>query len=65
MLSGAETASSDNCIQGTCFINSVPLITIIDTGATHSFISTECVKILNLEVFVMNGSMAIDTLANS
>lgn len=40
MLSGVETIASDNLIRGTFFINSIHLITIIDTDATHSFIST-------------------------
>lgn len=50
MLSGAETTASNNLIQGTYFINSIPLVTIIDTGATHSFISAECVLRLNFKV---------------
>lgn len=41
-----------------------PLITIIDTGAIHLIISTKCVLRLKLEVFSMNGSMIIDTLAS-
>ena len=39
-----QTTAEDRLIRGTCFINSTPLITIIDTGATHCFIATECVK---------------------
>lgn len=31
---------------------------------THSFIYVQCVSRLKLEVFVMNGNMVIDTLAN-
>lgn len=34
-------------------------------GPMHSFISVECVKMLNLEVSSMNGHMVIDTPANS
>lgn len=45
-------------------INNIPLITIIDTGATHLFISTKYVSRLNLEVSTMSGSMVIDALAN-
>ena len=33
-----QTAAKDRLIRGTCFISSTPLITIIDTGATHYFI---------------------------
>ena len=51
-------------IRGTCFINSIPFITIIDTDATHSLLSAECVSRLNLEVCAMSGNLVIDTPAN-
>ncbi|XP_050897940.1 uncharacterized protein LOC127104837 [Lathyrus oleraceus] len=60
-LSGANTFDEERLIRGTCFINNMPLIAIIDTGVTHSFISLDYAKILNLELFVMRGSMVIDT----
>ncbi|XP_050876860.1 uncharacterized protein LOC127080589 [Lathyrus oleraceus] len=41
----------------------MPLIAIIDTNATHSCISLDCAKRLNLELSVMLRSMVIDTLA--
>ncbi|XP_050877514.1 uncharacterized protein LOC127081284 [Lathyrus oleraceus] len=59
-LSGADTSVEERLIQGTCFINNMPLIAIIDTSATHSFISLDCAKRLNLELSVMRGSMVID-----
>ena len=34
-LAGTQTANEDRLIRGTCFIDSIPLIAIIDTGATH------------------------------
>lgn len=54
---------TDNLTRGTRFINGVPLITIIDTGATHSFIYDDCVKRFNLVVSSMNGNMVIDNPA--
>ncbi|XP_050915642.1 uncharacterized protein LOC127130717 [Lathyrus oleraceus] len=63
-LSGIKTASADRLIQVTRFINDIPLISIIDTGATHAFISLECAKILNLKLSSMVGSMVIDTPSN-
>ncbi|XP_058725792.1 uncharacterized protein LOC131597093, partial [Vicia villosa] len=60
-LSGAEASTDDRLIQGTCFINGTPLIAIIDTGATHSFISLDCAKRLNLVLSDMRRSMVIDT----
>ena len=62
-LAGVQTTSEDNLIRGTCFINSTPLIAIIDTGATHSFISAECVSKLNLSVSNLKGRMVIETPA--
>jgi len=47
-----------------CFINSTPLIAIIDTGATHSFISASCVSRLNLVVTPLLRGMVIDTPAS-
>lgn len=55
---------SNNLIRGVCFINGVSLISIIDTGATHSFISNDCIIKLNPIMSSMKGNMAIDTLAN-
>jgi hypothetical protein len=54
----------DNLIRGTCFIYDTPLIAIIDTGATHSFISVDCVKRLNIPVSEMSGRMEIETPAS-
>ncbi|XP_050916683.1 uncharacterized protein LOC127131831 [Lathyrus oleraceus] len=63
-LSRAETTRSDNLIQDMCSINGIPLIAIIDTGVTHSFISLDCAKKLNLEISFMVWSMVIDTPTN-
>src|SRR3954466_6571207 len=60
-LSGSKTTPEDQLIKGTCFIHDTPLIAIIDTGATHSFISLDYAKWLNLEISDINGSMIIDT----
>ena len=63
-LSGAEASKGDNLIRGTCFINDVELVAIIDTGATHSFISLECATRIGLIVSSLGGGMVIDTPAN-
>jgi len=47
-----------------CFINSTPLIAIIDTCATHSFISSCCVERLGLVVTPLLRGMVIDTPTN-
>ncbi|XP_050881245.1 uncharacterized protein LOC127084776 isoform X1 [Lathyrus oleraceus] len=62
-LTGTQTSSEDRLIRGTCYINGFPLVAIIDTGATHSFISLDCAVKLKLEISEMFGSMVIDTPA--
>src|SRR4051812_17114259 len=62
-LSGTQTTSEDSLIRGTCFINSIPLITIIVTVATHCFIFVDCVDRLGLVLSSMNGEMVVDTPA--
>ncbi|XP_058784303.1 uncharacterized protein LOC131659079 [Vicia villosa] len=59
-LAGTPTASGDRLIRGICFINSTPLITIINTGSTHYFIASDCVKRLGLMLSSMNGEMVVD-----
>lgn len=63
-LSGTETTRYDNLIKGTCSLNGIPLITIVDTGVTHLFISLDYAKKLNMEISHMVGSMVVDTLTN-
>ncbi|GAU10172.1 hypothetical protein TSUD_421390, partial [Trifolium subterraneum] len=67
----ATTPTCFNCGEeghksgiGTCFIHDTPLIAIIDTGATHSFISMDCMKRLNIPVYEMSGCMNIETPAS-
>jgi len=62
-LAGTQTVNEDRLIRGTCFINSTPLITIIDTGATHCFIAADCASKLGLIMSSMNGEMVDETLA--
>ncbi|XP_058769262.1 uncharacterized protein LOC131643125, partial [Vicia villosa] len=62
-LAGTQTSTEDRLIRGTCFINSMPLITIIDTGATHCFIAAACVEKLGLVLSLMNGEMVVEVPA--
>ncbi|XP_058769023.1 uncharacterized protein LOC131642874 [Vicia villosa] len=58
----ANVPTCYNCgEQGTCYIHDTPLIAIIDTGATHSFISAECVKRLGIMPSTLGRGMVIDT----
>lgn len=56
-----ETTSDDRFIRGMCFINSIPLIAIIDTSATYSFGSLDHAERLGLKLFSMDGNMIVDT----
>jgi len=62
-LAGTQTANEDRLIRGTCFIDSIPLIAIIDTGATHCFIAADCASKLGLVMSSMNGEMVVETQA--
>lgn len=62
-LTGTQNSSDDRLVRGICYINNTPLIVIIDTCTTHSFIVAECVKRLGLVVYSMNGKMIIETSA--
>lgn len=63
-LAGSQTTSSDRLIRGTGYIHNIPLITITDTGETHSFISIDCVKRLDLLVSTLSSGLIIDTPTN-
>ncbi|GAU51518.1 hypothetical protein TSUD_413850 [Trifolium subterraneum] len=63
-LNGEGADQVDNLIRGTCFIHDTPLIAIIDTEATHSFMSMDCMKRLNIPVYEMSGCMNIETPAS-
>lgn len=60
-LLGLKTTSSERLIRGTCFINSIPLITIIEMGVTHSFILLDSDERLGLKLSYMVRSMVVDT----
>jgi len=62
-LTGTQTSNEDRLIRGTYFFNSIPLIAIIDTGATHCFIAINCVRKLGLVMSDMNGEMVVETPA--
>ena len=62
-LAENQITNEDRLIRGTCFINSTPLITIVDIGATHFFIAVDCVERLGLMLSFMIGEMVVDTPA--
>ncbi|XP_058741758.1 uncharacterized protein LOC131614149 [Vicia villosa] len=47
--------------MGMCYVNNKPLCVVVDCGVTHSFISTECVYRLGLEVIPLPDPMVISS----
>ena len=47
-LAESQPTSVDRLIKGTCFVHDNSLISIIDMGATHSFIFVDCVRKLRI-----------------
>lgn len=63
-LSNADVLKLSNLIRGTCIMNNVRLIAIVDTSVMNLFTSLDCVKWLNLKAFSMINGMVIDKSAN-
>ncbi|XP_073225652.1 uncharacterized protein [Cicer arietinum] len=60
-LSGAGASGKDNLIQGTCLISDTPLFVLSDCGATHSFVSLDCVRRLGLPVSRLRYDLIVNT----
>ena len=60
----SEANSSNRLIRGTCFINSIMVHAIIDTGAMHSFVFVDYAERLGFKLSVIIESMVIYTPAN-
>ena len=60
-LNAKETTQSDNLIQGKCEANSRTLTMLYNFGATHSFISHNCIDRLGLSVFELPHRLIVST----
>lgn len=60
-MAGTQTSGEKRLIRGICFSNGIPLIVVIDTGATHSFIFSNCVRKLDLVMSNLSREMVIET----
>nr|KYP33909.1 hypothetical protein KK1_045192 [Cajanus cajan] len=63
-LTGTKSAQNNDLIQGKCFIKGKTLNVLSDLGATHSFISNDCVQHLQLSVSSLETSLIVSTLTN-
>ncbi|XP_058741748.1 uncharacterized protein LOC131614137 [Vicia villosa] len=60
-LDARKAKGNNNLIAGTCYVNNQPLCVLVDCGATHCFVSTECVYRLGLEVTPLPNHMIISS----
>ncbi|XP_050896122.1 uncharacterized protein LOC127102837 [Lathyrus oleraceus] len=58
----ARKAKSNNAlIAGTCLVNDHPCFVLFDCGATHSFVSVQCMKRLGLQAIPLSPHMVVTT----
>lgn len=60
-LSRVEASESDDLIMGNCDIDGNLLTVLFDSGATHSFISEDCVRRLNMLVSSLSFDLIVST----
>ena len=60
-MNAEEAAQSKDLIQGECQMNGNTLIVLYDSGATHLFISFDCVNRLKLPIFELPYDLSICT----
>src|SRR3954468_22904576 len=60
-LDAKKTKSDNSLIAGTCFINGHSCFVLFDCGATHSFVSLQCMKRLGLQATPVFPPMAVTT----
>jgi hypothetical protein len=56
-----ELPDGASVMSGTCFIHHKPVVTLFDSGATHSFISNNCGTRIGLDPYFTQGSHMIST----
>jgi len=63
-MDGKETETAEGLIKGICFVNENPCEALFDSGATHSFISLDCAKKLELPVVEVAYKLIVSTPTN-
>ncbi|XP_050915951.1 uncharacterized protein LOC127131053 [Lathyrus oleraceus] len=61
MLGAKEAKSNNAFIAGTCLVNNHPCFVLFDCGATHSFVSIQCLKRVGLQAIPLSPSMVVTT----
>ncbi|XP_027364515.1 uncharacterized protein LOC113871618 [Abrus precatorius] len=60
-MSGAEASKSEELIRGKCIIKDRLIDVLFDSGATHSFISVDCMRCLELPVSELSCDVIVST----
>ncbi|KAF1879968.1 hypothetical protein Lal_00022093 [Lupinus albus] len=60
-MSGAEISGVDGLIKGNCMVADIPLLVLFDSGATHSFVSNDCVDRLKLQTESLPFDLVVST----
>jgi len=63
-MTGAGAAGSGNLVMGRCMIAGESLYVLYDSGATHSFVSIDCVERLGLPVRELQSKLTVSTPAS-
>ncbi|KAF1898327.1 hypothetical protein Lal_00033094 [Lupinus albus] len=61
-MSGVEASNVDDLIKGNCMVAGIPLLVLFDSGATHSFVSIECVDRLKLQTESLPFDLVLDLI---
>src|ERR1044072_3115645 len=64
-IRGQEAEETSGLIQGTCTIAGTPISVLFDSGATHSFVSVDCVRRLGLPVVDLPFDLVVSTPATN
>jgi len=63
-MTGAKAAGSGNLVMGRCMIAGESLCVLYDSGATHSFVSIDCLDGLGLPVRELQCELLVSTPAS-
>nr|KYP34847.1 hypothetical protein KK1_044140 [Cajanus cajan] len=63
-MTGTKAVQNNDLIQGKCFIKGKTLNVLYDSGATHSFISNDCVQHLQLPISSLENNLIVSTPTN-
>ncbi|XP_050878020.1 uncharacterized protein LOC127081834 [Lathyrus oleraceus] len=60
-LDAKKATGNNELIVGTCHLNDQPYFVLFDCGATHSFVSIQCMECLGFKVSPLSPPMVVNT----